>query len=93
MDTAPTTPGRRRPLLVKMTDFRFALTSVVGKVKYAGDRCIVTSMGQPQVAIVSLEDLARLEDLDAQPQPEKVEARDMEHAPRNTAVEPQRAVA
>lgn len=35
--------------------------NVIARVKFAGDRVVVTDYGKPQAAIVSLEDLAQLE--------------------------------
>lgn len=35
--------------------------NIIARVKIAGDRVVITDYGKPQAAIVSLEDLARIE--------------------------------
>lgn len=46
-------------------DFRLALAENLERVTFGGERLIVTKNGKPRAAMVSLEDLARLEQLDA----------------------------
>lgn len=49
---------------VTVVNLRNSLGDVLGRVAYGHERVIVVSRGRPKAAIVSMEDLERLEDLE-----------------------------
>jgi prevent-host-death family protein len=49
---------------VPVTQARAEFADLVNRVVYGGERVVVTRHGKPIVALVSADDLARLEDLD-----------------------------
>lgn len=52
--------------------FRHNLADHVERVAFLGERFVVTRNGKPRAALVSIDDLKRLEDTDAkQPQPKR----------------------
>jgi prevent-host-death family protein len=52
--------------------FRDRLSEHMERVVYMGERFVVTRNGKPRAALVSIDDLKRLEDTDAkQPQPKR----------------------
>ena len=46
-------------------DFRLRFAENLERVTFGGERLVVTKNGKPRAAMVSLEDLARLEQLDS----------------------------
>lgn len=50
---------------IGITALRWDLTDIVDRVAETGARFVVTALGRPLVAIVSRDDLKRLEQLDA----------------------------
>ncbi len=52
-------------------DFRLRFAENLERVTFGGERIVVTKNGKPRAAMVSLADLARLEQLDAAPQKKK----------------------
>jgi prevent-host-death family protein len=55
-----------KPTPLPVQDFREQLASVVDRA-LKGERFIVTSHGRPRAALVSLEDLAKLEQQETRP--------------------------
>jgi len=53
-------------VMVSMTKAKNALAEVVNQAAYGKERIILVSRGKPKAAIVSLEDLERLERLNAE---------------------------
>ncbi|MFJ4005210.1 type II toxin-antitoxin system Phd/YefM family antitoxin [Streptomyces sp. NPDC090023] len=51
---------------IPVTQARAELADLINRVVYGGERVVVTRHGKPLVALVSADDLARLEALDAQ---------------------------
>lgn len=49
---------------VTVVNLRNRLGDVLGRVAYAHERIVVISRGKPRAAIISIEDLQRLEDLE-----------------------------
>ncbi|MEU9605774.1 type II toxin-antitoxin system Phd/YefM family antitoxin [Streptomyces sp. NPDC048057] len=49
---------------IPVTQARAELAELINRVVYGGERVVVTRHGKPLVALVSAEDLARLEELD-----------------------------
>jgi prevent-host-death family protein len=54
---------------IPVTQARAEFAELVNRVVYGGERIVVTRHGRAIVALVSAEDLARLEQLDAAEQP------------------------
>ncbi|MFB7775248.1 type II toxin-antitoxin system Phd/YefM family antitoxin [Streptomyces bauhiniae] len=50
---------------IPVTQARAELADLINRVVYGGERVVVTRHGKPLVALVSADDLARLEALDA----------------------------
>jgi len=50
--------------VVAFSEVRSHLTDIVNEVAYGGDRVVITRKGKEMVAIVSLEDLELLEELE-----------------------------
>jgi prevent-host-death family protein len=60
-----------------ISELRRALSEFLNRAAYGQERIIVTSRGRPKAAVVSIEDLRRLEELeDALAAREAVEARE-----------------
>jgi prevent-host-death family protein len=53
--------GARR---VPVAELRARLAETLGRVRFAGDRLVLTTHGRPVAAVVSLRDLERLEEVD-----------------------------
>ncbi|MGW1006850.1 type II toxin-antitoxin system Phd/YefM family antitoxin [Streptomyces sp. NPDC002520] len=51
---------------IPVTQARAELADLINRVVYGGERVVVTRHGKPLVALVSADDLERLEALDAQ---------------------------
>ncbi|MFF6996572.1 type II toxin-antitoxin system Phd/YefM family antitoxin [Streptomyces sp. NPDC008313] len=51
---------------IPVTQARAELADLINKVVYGGERVVVTRHGKPLVALVSAEDLRRLEEMDAE---------------------------
>ncbi|MEU5979761.1 type II toxin-antitoxin system Phd/YefM family antitoxin [Streptomyces sp. NPDC047315] len=49
---------------IPVTQARAELAELINRVVYGGERVVVTRHGKPLVALVSADDLARLEELD-----------------------------
>ncbi len=49
---------------VKIVDLKNTLGDVLNRVHYGGERVVILSRGKPKAAIISIEDLERLEDLE-----------------------------
>ncbi|GAA3243077.1 type II toxin-antitoxin system Phd/YefM family antitoxin [Streptomyces sp. XM83C] len=52
---------------IPVTQARAELADLINQVVYGGERVVVTRHGKPLVALVSADDLRRLEELDAAP--------------------------
>jgi prevent-host-death family protein len=50
---------------IPVTQARAELADLINRVVYGGERVVVTRHGKPLVALVSADDLRRLEELDA----------------------------
>ena len=48
---------------ISLTEAKRSLGEVVNRVAYGGERIILESRGKPQAAIISVEELARLDEL------------------------------
>jgi prevent-host-death family protein len=49
---------------VGIAEARRDLSAIINRVVYGGERIILTSRGKPKAAIISIEDLLRLEELE-----------------------------
>ena len=50
--------------VISISQFKNALSTMLNRVAFGRERIIVTSRGQPKAAVVSIDDLERLEILD-----------------------------
>ncbi|MEU3600486.1 type II toxin-antitoxin system Phd/YefM family antitoxin [Streptomyces sp. NPDC006798] len=57
---------------IPVTQARAELAELINRVVYGGERVVVTRHGKPLVALVSADDLARLEERDAAEADEQV---------------------
>jgi prevent-host-death family protein len=69
---------------VSVTQARSALAELVNRVRYGGERIMVTRHGRPLAALVPAEDLERLEELERLAD---LERRDAEEAPARAVSE------
>ncbi len=61
--------------LISVTDAKVSFSKFINRVAYGQERIVITSHGEPKAALVSVEDLRRLEELeDAQAAREGLEA-------------------
>ncbi|MEO6593718.1 MAG: type II toxin-antitoxin system Phd/YefM family antitoxin [Planctomycetota bacterium] len=60
-----------KPTEVAVQEFRDKITEWMDQAALLGTRFTVTKHGKPRAALVSLEDLAKLEALEAKPKPAK----------------------
>ena len=70
-------PVPAAPTQVGMTGLRFNATDVVNRTAYKGERFLITSSGKALAALVTIEDLQKIEAVDAgklQPVPPPVRA-------------------
>lgn len=63
-DATPATPGRGHPTRVPVALLRSRLGETLGRVRFAGERLVLTTHGTPIAAVVPLDDLERLEQVD-----------------------------
>ena len=64
-DTEPVRPDRRGdPVVVPVAQLRSRLGENLGRVRFAGERLVLTTHGAPVAAVVSLDDLERLQQVD-----------------------------
>ncbi|MFF9205054.1 type II toxin-antitoxin system Phd/YefM family antitoxin [Streptomyces sp. NPDC014986] len=54
---------------IPVTQARAELADLINRVVYGGERVVVTRHGKPLVALVSADDLRRLEELRERPEP------------------------
>jgi prevent-host-death family protein len=57
-----------REIQISMSELRQNLGSFVNRVAYGGDRIILVAHGEPKAAIISIEDLGRLQQLSHEPE-------------------------
>lgn len=50
--------------LISVSDAKVSFSKFVNRVAYGKERLVITSRGQPKAALVSMEDLERLEGLE-----------------------------
>lgn len=55
-----------KPTHLPVQEFRTQLAEVVERAAFKAERFVVTSHGRPRAALVSLEDLAKLEAVEAE---------------------------
>lgn len=60
-----------KPTTLPVHDFRRALAEFVERAAFKGERFIVTSYDRPRAALISAEDLAKLEAFEAGTKPAK----------------------
>jgi prevent-host-death family protein len=58
-----------KPTSLPVHNFRTNLSEIVERAAFKGERFIVTSHGRERAALVSIDDLWRLEELDAAKKP------------------------
>ncbi|CAL9614693.1 type II toxin-antitoxin system Phd/YefM family antitoxin [Streptomyces pilosus] len=54
---------------IPVTQARAELADLINRVVYGGERVVVTRHGKPLVALVSADDLRRLEEIEERPEP------------------------
>lgn len=50
--------------LISVTDAKISFSKFLNRVAYGGERLVITSHGQPKAALISLDDLHRLEEME-----------------------------
>jgi prevent-host-death family protein len=59
------------PTSLPVHDFRNNLSDIVERAAFKSERFVVTSHGRNRAALVSMEDLAKLQQIEAKPRPAK----------------------